>query len=186
MDKVKIAAAVRALIEAIGEDPQREGLRRTPDRVADFFEEIFSGVSRDLRDAIRIYSAPNQDEMIILKDIPFYSICEHHLLPFFGRAHIAYIPNENKITGFSSLARVVDAAARRPQLQERLATEIADVIMEVVQPKGVLVVIEAEQLCLTMRGIKKPGSQAVTSAIRGAMHNAPTRAEAFALIKGKG
>lgn len=185
MDKKKIAAAVRLLIEAIGEDPERDGLKQTPQRVADFFEEIFSGVGRDPKEALKLYSTPNQDEMIILKDIPFYSLCEHHLLPFFGKAHIAYIPNENKITGFSSLARVVEASAHRLQLQERLATEIADVIMEVVQPKGVLVVIEAEQLCLTMRGIKKPGSLAVTSAIRGAMHNAPTRAEAFALIKGK-
>lgn len=173
------------ILEAVGEDPQREGLKDTPKRVADFYEEIFSGLSENPRSQLKLYSAPNQDEMIIAKNISFHSLCEHHLLPFFGKAHIAYIPSDNKITGFSRLVRVVEVLARRPQLQERLTAQIADTLMEVLKPKGVLVVIEVEQMCLTMRGLKKPGSVTITSAIRGALKKTALRKEAFALIKGK-
>jgi GTP cyclohydrolase I len=185
MDKKKIEKAVKMILEAVGEDPQREGLKETPKRVADFYEEIFAGLSENPRSQLKLYSTPNQDEMIIAKDIFFHSLCEHHLLPFFGKAHIAYIPAGNKITGFSRLVRVVETLARRPQLQERLTAQIADTLMEVLKPKGVLVVIEAEQMCLTMRGLKKPGSSTITSAIRGTLRKTALRKEAFALIKGK-
>ena len=172
------------ILEAVGEDPQREGLKDTPRRVADFYEEIFAGLNENPQDQLKLYSAPNQDEMIIVKDIFFHSLCEHHLLPFFGKAHIAYIPSDNKITGFSRLVRVIEVLARRPQLQERLTAQVADALMEVLKPKGVLVVIEAEQMCLTMRGLKKPGSVTITSAIRGTLRKDALRKEAFALIKG--
>jgi GTP cyclohydrolase I len=193
MDKKKIEKAVKMILEAVGEDPQREGLKETPKRVADFYEEIFAGLSENPRSQLKLYStrtggrmgAPNQDEMIIAKDIFFHSLCEHHLLPFFGKAHIAYIPSNNKITGFSKLVRVVEVLARRPQLQECLTIQIADTLMEVLKPKGVLVVIEAEQMCLTMRGLKKPGSVTITSAIRGTLRKPALRKEAFALIKGR-
>ena len=174
------------ILEAVGEDPQREGLKDTPRRVADFYEEIFAGLNENPQDQLKLYSAPNQDEMIIVKDIFFHSLCEHHLLPFFGKAHIAYIPSDNKITGFSRLVRVVEVLARRPQLQERLTAQVADALMKVLKPKGVLVVIEAEQMCLTMRGLKKPGSVTITSAIRGTLRKDALRKEAFALIKGSG
>ena len=181
------------ILEAVGEDPQREGLKETPQRVADFYAEIFAGLSENPRSQLKLYSTqtggrmgtPNQDEMIIAKDIFFHSLCEHHLLPFFGKAHIAYIPSDNKITGFSKLVRVVEVLARRPQLQECLTIQIADTLMEVLKPKGVLVVIEAEQMCLTMRGLKKPGSVTITSAIRGTLRKPALRKEAFALIKGR-
>jgi len=165
MNKRKIEKAVKMILEAVGEDPQREGLKDTPKRVADFYEEIFAGLNENPQGQLKLYSAPNQDEMIIAKDIFFHSLCEHHLLPFFGKAHIAYIPSDNKITGFSRLVRVVEVLARRPQLQERLTAQVADTLMEVLKPKGVLVVIEAEQMCLTMRGLKKYGSVTITSAI---------------------
>ncbi len=184
IDRAKIEKAVRMILEAIGENPDREGLRETPVRVAIMYEEIFGGLHRPVEEELYLYEARNHDEMIILKDIPFYSMCEHHLLPFFGKAHVAYIPSQEKITGLSKIARVVDTVSRRPQLQERLTTEIAEVIMKKVKPKGVLVVIEAEHMCLTMRGIKKPGSLSVTSAMRGLLRQPATRAEAFALIKG--
>jgi GTP cyclohydrolase I len=184
MDKDKIRKAVRMILEAVGEDPKRDGLRDTPKRVADFYEEIFAGLTEDPQAQIKLYSAPNQDEMIIAKDIFFHSLCEHHLLPFFGKAHIAYIPTDNQITGFSRLVRVIEVFARRPQLQERLTTEIADVLMKVLKPKGVLVILEAEQMCLTMRGLKKPGSVTITSAVRGALKKDALRKEAFSLIKG--
>jgi len=183
VDNQKIEEAVRALLEAVGEDPQREGLRDTPGRVAQMYTEVFSGLGVDPRQELRLYSTRNQDEMILVRDIPFYSICEHHLLPFVGKAHVAYIPSNNQITGFSSLVRVVETMAKRPQLQERLTTEIADILMEVLNPLGVLVVIEAEHLCMTMRGVKKPGSITTTSAMRGIMRKEATRAEAFSLIK---
>jgi len=181
------------ILEAVGEDPQREGLKQTPKRVADFYEEIFAGLSQNPRSQIKLYSTTrdghlstsNQDEMIIAKDIFFHSLCEHHLLPFFGKVHIAYIPSNNKITGFSKLVRVVETLARRPQLQECLTAQIADTLMEVLKPQGVLVVIEAEQMCLTMRGSKKPGSVTITSAIRGTLRKTALRKEALALIKGK-
>jgi len=184
-DKKKIEKAVREILNAIGENLEREGLRDTPRRVANMYEDIFSGVRKDPKKELKTYKAKNEDEMIIIKDIPFYSVCEHHLLPFFGKAHIVYIPKENKITGFSSLVRVIDVMASRPLLQERLTHEIADFFMENLKPMGVLVVIEAEHLCLSMIGVKKPGTLTVTSAIRGVMRSAATRAEALSLIKGK-
>jgi GTP cyclohydrolase I len=183
VDNRKVEEAVRSLLEGVGEDPEREGLKETPRRVAQMYAEIFSGLGVDPRKELRLYSTQNQDEMILVRDIPFYSVCEHHLLPFVGKAHVAYIPSNNQITGFSSLVRVVEAMAKRPQLQERLTTEIADIMVEVMHPLGVLVVIEAEHLCMTMRGVKKPGSLTVTSAMRGIMRKEATRAEAFALIK---
>lgn len=184
MDKEKIQKAVRMILEAVGEDPERDGLRDTPKRVADFYQEVFAGLSEDPEAQIKLYSAPNQDEMIIAKDIFFHSLCEHHLLPFFGLAHVAYIPSDNKITGFSRLVRVIEVLARRPQLQERLTAQIADVLMKVLVPKGVLVIMEAEQMCLTMRGLRKPGSVTITSALRGALKKDALRKEAFGLIKG--
>jgi GTP cyclohydrolase I len=184
MDKKKIQKAVRMILEAVGEDVGRDGLRDTPKRVADFYEEIFAGLSENPEAQIKLYSAPNQDEMIIAKDIFFHSLCEHHLLPFFGSAHVAYIPADDKITGFSRLVRVIEVLARRPQLQERLTAQIADVLMKVLSPKGVLVILEAEQMCLTMRGLRKPGSVTITSAVRGDMRKDALRKEAFSLIKG--
>jgi GTP cyclohydrolase I len=182
----KIEQAVKDLLVAIGEDPRREGLVDTPCRVARMYEEILSGMAADPIDELKIYNAKNEDEMILVKDISFYSVCEHHLLPFFGKVHIAYIPRHNTITGFSSLVKVVEVMAKRLQLQERLAADIADLLMKKLKPLGVLVVVEAEHLCLTMRGVKKPGSSVVTSAIRGGMKRESTRLEALALIRGKG
>jgi len=180
-----IEKAIRQLLLAIGENPEREGLKETPCRVARMYQEILSGMADDPIDQLTVYTAKNEDEMILVKDISFYSVCEHHLLPFFGRVHIAYIPRNNKITGFSSLVKVVEAMAKRLQLQERLAADIADLLMKKLKPLGVLVVVEAEHLCLTMRGVKKPGSSVVTSAIRGGMKRESTRLEALALIKGR-
>ncbi|OGC43214.1 GTP cyclohydrolase I FolE [candidate division WOR-3 bacterium RBG_13_43_14] len=185
IDKKRIEKAVRMIIEAIGDNPDRDGLKETPRRIAQMYEEIFAGITRDPKRELKTYQAKNEDEMIIIKDIPFYSVCEHHLLPFFGKAHIVYIPKNNCITGFSSLVRVLDVMAKRPIVQERLTHEIADFFMQHLKPLGVLIVIEAEHLCLSMIGVKKPGTLTVTSAIRGAMKSAPTRAEAFSLIKGK-
>jgi GTP cyclohydrolase I len=186
VDLKRVERAVRELLLAIGEDPKREGIKDTPCRVARMYQELFSGMGRDPADEIKIYHAKNEDEMILVKDIVFYSFCEHHLLPFFGRAHIAYIPRRNRITGFSSLARVVESMARRLQLQERLTSDIADMLVAKLRPLGLLVVVEAEHLCLTMRGVKKPGSRVVTSAIRGGMKRESTRLEALALIRGRG
>ncbi len=183
MDKEKAKKAVRLLLEAIGEDPDREGLRETPQRVAEMYAEVFSGVGKDARRQIKAYSVKNQDEMIIVRDIPFYSVCEHHLLPFIGKAHVAYIPGDNRITGFANLVSTIEIIAKRPQLQERLTTEIADTLAEILKPLGILVVVEAEHLCLSMMGVKKPGALTVTSAMRGGMRKEATRAEAFSLIK---
>lgn len=180
-----IEKAVVSILKAIGENPERDGLKDTPRRIADMYEEIFAGVKRDPKKELKTYTAKNEDEMIIVKDIPFYSVCEHHLLPFYGKAHIVYIPKNNRITGFSSLVRVIDIMAKRPIVQERLTHEVADFLMAYLKPMGVLVIIEAEHLCLSMIGVKKPGTVIVTSAIRGAMKRAATRAEAFSLIKGK-
>lgn len=185
MDMEKIQHGVRLILEGIGDDPAREGLVRTPERVAAFYEEFFSGLERDPREELRVYHTPNNDEMIILRDIGFTSMCEHHLLPFYGRAHIAYVPDANKIVGFSSLARVIETMARQPQLQERMTTDIADYIIEAIRPKGVMVVLEAEHMCMTIRGVKKPGSKIITSAIRGILRTAPSRAEAYSLIMGE-
>jgi GTP cyclohydrolase I len=185
MDRAQIEDAIERLLKAIGEDPGREGLRDTPRRVAAMCQEIFGGISVDPREELKTFTTKNQDEMILVRDITFYSLCEHHLLPFFGVAHVAYIPDRDRITGFSNLVKVVEVMSRRPQLQERLTTDIADIIMEILEPKGVLVVIEAQHLCLTMRGVKKPGSVTTTSAMRGVMRREATRAEAFALIRGQ-
>jgi len=187
IDQEKIQAAVRMIIEAIGEDPEREGLKGTPLRVAKMYSEIFAGLHDDPdRHLETHFTEEKHDEMVLVKDISLYSMCEHHLLPFFGKAHVAYIPNPKRITGLSKLARVVETYARRPQLQERLTTQIADSIMKSLRPQGVAVVIEAEHLCMTIRGVKKPGSLTVTSAVRGIFRTSHlTRTEAFALIKGR-
>jgi GTP cyclohydrolase I len=182
VDRKRIEAAVRELILAIGEDPNREGLQETPGRVAEMFDEIFEGIGQDIEPDIALYTTKNQDEMILVRDIPFHSMCEHHLLPFFGTVSIAYIPDNNRITGFSSLARVVDRMARRPQLQERMTTEIADALIKVLQPLGVFVVIRAQHLCMIMRGIKKVGAWTVTSSMRGIMRKQATRLEALSLM----
>ena len=167
MDLPRIARAVRELLEAIGEDPDREGLQETPERVAKMYGEIFAGLHMDVRDSIRIFNEKDHDEMILVGDIPFYSMCEHHLLPFIGRAHVVYIPQDGRILGLSKIARIVDVMSRKPQLQERLTSQIADTMVEAVHPLGVAVVVEAEHLCMTMRGIRKPGALTVTSSLRG-------------------
>jgi len=185
VDQQKIEQAMRMIIEAIGEDPDREGLKDTPKRVARMYEELFSGLNEDPRKHLEVSFNEDHEEMVLVKDIPFYSMCEHHFLPFIGKAHVAYIPTKGKITGLSKLARVVETVARRPQLQERLTSEVADILMECLDPQGVVVVIEAEHMCMSIRGVKKPGSITVTSAVRGIFRrDARSRAEAFALIKG--
>ncbi|MHB8172138.1 MAG: GTP cyclohydrolase I FolE [Thermincolia bacterium] len=185
INREKIEQAVRLILEAIGEDPEREGLVHTPKRVARMYEEIFCGLHIDPKEHLQVMFTEEHEEMVLVKDIPFYSMCEHHLLPFFGKAHVAYIPRKGKITGLSKLARTVETIAKRPQLQERLTSQIADIIMEALDPMGVLVVVEAEHMCMTMRGVKKSGSLTLTSAVRGLFKkNEATRAEAFALIRG--
>jgi len=183
VDGAKIEGAVRTIIAAIGENQSREGLVETPRRIAEMYSELFEGLSQDPREVLQVtFEAEKHHEMVILKDIPFYSLCEHHFLPFHGMAHIGYIP-EGAIVGISKLARAVEILARRPQLQERLTTQIADTIMEVLDPHGVGVVIEAQHLCVTMRGIKKPGSVVVTSANRGIFRSRmATRQEFLTLI----
>lgn len=184
MDKKKIEKAIRMVLEAIGEDPKRADLVGTPRRVAEMYEEILSGMKEDPRETLEVLSAEDHDEIVLLKDIPLYSICKHHLLPFIGKAHVAYIPEGNRVTGLSKLVRVVDILCKRLQVQERLTTDIADIIQSKLKPKGVMVVIEAEHLCLSMRGIKKPGIITTTSAVRGIFReNEKTRAEALTLIK---
>jgi len=186
MDLEKIEEAVRLILEAIGEDPEREGLRDTPRRVARMYSEVFAGLQEDPSRHLHVQFSEDHEEMVIVKDIPVYSMCEHHLVPFYGKAHVAYIPKRGKVTGLSKLARVVEGFARRPQLQERLTSQIADTVMDVLDPRGVLVVIEAEHMCMTMRGVKKPGSQTLTSAVRGIFKTSQaTRAEGFALIHGQ-
>ena len=186
-DEAKIKKAVADIIEAIGEDPGREGLRGTPERVAEMYVELFMGVAKDPKDDLNVGFELGHRELVVLKDIPFYSMCEHHLLPFYGVAHVGYLPNEEgRIIGISKLARVVETIARRPQVQERMTTEIADAIDEGIKPAGVAVVIQAEHLCMVMRGIKKPGSNVITSALRGAFRRRPaSRAEFFSLIQGR-
>jgi GTP cyclohydrolase IA len=164
---------------------QAEGIKDTPKRVAEFYEQFFTGLSRNPREKLRLYKAENKDEMIIARDIHFFSMCEHHFLPFFGYVHIAYIPGNNKVTGFSRLVDVVEVVSRRPQIQERMTTEIAEAIMDVVHPKGILVIVEAEQLCLTMRGFAQPGVKTISSAVRGMLRKDATREEALVLIKSK-
>ena len=185
-DSAKVEEGVRLILEGIGENADRPGIEGTPRRVAVMYEEICAGLHNDPREFLHVIPAETHDEMVIVKDIPLYSICEHHLLPFFGVAHIAYIPRDGRIVGLSKLARVADLMARKPQIQERLATEIADLLDEMLRPTGVMVVIEAEHMCIEMRGIKKPGAKAVTSALRGGfLKDQRTRAEAMALILGR-
>jgi len=183
VDVIRIEHAVREILEAVGEDPDREGLRGTPRRVAEMLQEILAATQHDPSDHLEVFFSEPHEEMVILKDIPLFSMCEHHVLPFFGHAHIAYIPKRGRVTGLSKLARVVEGFAQRLQMQERLTAQIADSLMEKLQPWGVLVVIEAEHMCMTMRGVKKPGTQTVTSAVRGVFQSSDaTRAEALALI----
>jgi GTP cyclohydrolase IA len=187
IDKAKIEAAALNLITAINEDPNRQGLESTPRRIADMYEELFSGMEMDAKNVLSVGFEEGHREMVILKDIPFYSMCEHHFLPFYGVAHVGYIPNEEgRVVGISKIARVVDIFARRLQLQERMTTQIADAIVEALEPDGVAVVIKAEHLCMMMRGIKKPGSNVVTSATRGTFRSrSVTRAEFLSLVQGK-
>lgn len=183
MDQRKIKRAVRLLLEALGENPQRAGLKATPQRVAKFYQEFFSSSRKDPAETIKIYPNPTGQDLVITKNIAFYSMCEHHLLPFFGKAHIAYIPSDNKVAGFSSLARLVENLASGLQLQERLSTQIADLLMEKLSARGVLVIIEAEHLCLSMRGIKKPGTLTVTVAKRGVFKDRLQQKQVLALIR---
>ena len=187
VDRGRIEKAVREILEAIGEDPDRDGLARTPERVAAMYAELFSGLHESTDEHLAVTFAAEHDEMVMIRDIPLASLCEHHLIPFVGKAHVAYIPNEDgRITGLSKLVRLVGAFARRPQVQERLTTQVADEIVASLQPRGVLVVVEAEHLCMAMRGIRKPGSRTVTSAVRGIFRdNAATRAEAMSLVLGR-
>ena len=186
IDTDSIEEHVRAILEAIGEDPERDGLKRTPKRIADMYAELFSGLHVDPVDEVDVVFESDHDEMIMVKDIPLYSFCEHHLVPFLGKAHVAYIPNESgQITGLSKLARLVDVLSKRPQVQERLTTQIADALEQALEPRGVFVVVEAEHLCMSMRGVRKPGSKTVTSSVRGSFRrNEATRAEAMGLIRG--
>jgi GTP cyclohydrolase I len=183
--KKRVEAAVREILEAIGEDPERDGLRRTPTRIANMYiDEIFTGLYDDPSRHLTVTFEAEHDEMVMVRDIAVHSVCEHHLVPFAGKAHVAYIPGDDgRITGLSKIARLVDGLARRPQVQERLTTQIADALVDALQPTGVLVMIEAEHFCMSMRGVKKPGSLTITSAVRGLFKtNAATRAEAMSLI----
>jgi len=184
IDQERIRAAVREILLALGENPEREGLQKTPERVARMYAEIFDGVNTDPRQYLTAqFTEDKHGEMVIVKDIPFSSVCEHHMMPFIGRAHVAYIPADGRITGLSKIARVVEGYSHRLQLQERLTSEIANALMEALQPQGVLVILEAEHMCMTVRGVKKPGSLTVTSAVRGVFHKNVTRSEALRLIK---
>ncbi len=187
VDRQKIEEALVMILEAIGEDPNREGLLLTPSRVASMYEEIFAGIGQDPTKLLQAQFSEEHEEMIIVKDIPLYSVCEHHMMPFIGKAHVAYVPGKSgQITGISKLARVVDSLSKRLQVQERLTTQVADTIMEGLGAQGVLVVIEAEHLCMSMRGVKKPGTTTVTSAVRGLFYRSTaSRAEAIALMKGE-
>lgn len=185
MDKERIERAVREILIAIGEDPDRAGLVETPKRVANMYEEIFAGLHDDPRRHLKLFDEGNNDEMVVVRDIPMYSMCEHHLLPFIGKAHIAYIPSDGRVIGLSKLARIVDSFSKKPQLQERLTSQIADFLDKELSPQGVAVVIEAEHLCMTMRGARAAGAKTQTSALRGSMRkDAKTRAEAMALLRG--
>ena len=187
IDKPRIARAVREILEAIGEDPDRDGLRRTPERVAEMYAEVFSGLVNPEENHLSVVFDADHEEMIMVREIPLFSVCEHHLVPFVGQAHVAYIPNtRGQITGLSKLVRLVGGFSRRPQVQERLTSQVADEIVTRLDPRGVLVIIEAEHLCLSMRGVQQPGTVTVTSAVRGAFRDhAATRAEALQLISRK-
>ncbi|SFS94271.1 GTP cyclohydrolase I FolE [Marininema halotolerans] len=183
VDHNKIQQAVRMILEAVGEDPDREGLLDTPARVARMYAEVFSGIDKDPKEHFGTIFSEDHEELVLVKDISFFSMCEHHLVPFYGRAHVGYIPKSGRVTGLSKLARAVDDIARRPQLQERITYTLANSIMETLEPHGVIVVVEAEHMCMTMRGVKKPGAMTVTSAVRGVFEKDPAvRAEAFSLI----
>jgi GTP cyclohydrolase I len=185
LDRKKIEEGVRLILEGIGEDPQREGIAATPRRVAEMYEEIFGGYGHDASEVVTVIPGAGHDEMIMVRDIPLYGMCEHHVIPFVGRAFVAYIPNrDGRITGLSKIARLVDLLSKKLQVQERLTTEIADALEKALEPRGVFVMIEAEHLCMTMRGVKKPGSVTVTSAVRGRFRtDARTRSEALELIR---
>ena len=187
VDHDRIERAVREILLAVGEDPDRDGLVKTPSRVARMYAEVFAGLHQDPSEHLQVVFEADHDEMVMVRDIPLASMCEHHLVPFLGRAHVAYIPNaDGRITGLSKLARLVDTFARRPQVQERLTTQVADALERELQPKGVLVVVEAEHLCMTMRGVRKPGASTVTSSVRGLFRdNAATRSEAMRFIHGR-
>ncbi|SKC39722.1 GTP cyclohydrolase I [Krasilnikoviella flava] len=185
-DSARAEAAVRELLLAVGEDPEREGLKETPARVARAYQEIFAGLRQEPEDVLTTTFDLGHEEMVLVRDIEVYSTCEHHLVPFHGVAHVGYIPStDGRITGLSKIARLVEVYARRPQVQERLTTQIADAMVRILEPRGVLVVVECEHLCMSMRGVRKPGSRTVTSAVRGIMQSATTRAEAMSLVMGR-
>jgi GTP cyclohydrolase IA len=184
VDIPRMERAVRELLEAAGENPDREGLANTPHRVAAMYAELFSGLDENPGDQLSVLFEAGHAEMVMVRDIAFASLCEHHLLPFVGKAHVAYIPNvDGRITGLSKLARLVDGFARRPQVQERLTSQVADTLMKVLKPRGALVVMEAEHLCMSMRGVRKPSTTTITSAVRGIMREPATRAEAMGLLR---
>lgn len=184
MDKAKIEQAVHMILEAIGEDPNREGLVDTPQRVASLYEEVFAGLKQDPEELFSVVFSEEHEELVLVKEIPFYSICEHHLIPFFGHAHVAYIPKSGRVTGLSKLARAVEILSKRPQLQERITSTVADAIMSKLDPHGVMIVIEAEHMCMTMRGVKKPGTKTITTAVRGIFaEDSAKRAEILSMIR---
>jgi len=184
INQTKIEKAVKEILLAIGEDPNRSGLKDTPKRVARMYAELFAGLHKDPAKELTVFQEEEHEEMVMVKEIPFYSMCEHHLVPFAGKAHVVYIPTKGKVTGLSKLVRVVEGFARRPQVQERLTSQIADCLMQKLKPQGVMVIIEAEHLCMSMRGVKKPGAMTTTSAVRGIFQkNAKTRSEALSLLK---
>jgi len=187
VDQPRIAAAVREILLAIGEDPERDGLLDTPARVARMYAEIFAGLHEDPTEHLKVTFEAGHDEMVMVRDIPMYSACEHHMLPWIGKAHVAYIPNDDgRVIGLSKFARLVDGYARRPQVQERLTSQVADALVSKLEPKGVMVVIEAEHMCMSMRGVRKPGSTTVTSAVRGLFRsNVATREEAMRFVQGR-
>jgi GTP cyclohydrolase I len=183
VDRKKIEKGIKLILEGIGEDPQRPGIKDTPGRIAELYEEIFAGLHTPTEEILKPIEGESHDEMVLLKDIPFYSVCEHHLLPFIGKAHVAYVPSRGNIVGLSKLARAVELFAKRPQVQERLTAQLADLIMKKLKPRGAMVIIDAEHLCLSMRGIKKPGARTVTSAVRGIFRTKEsTRLELLELI----
>lgn len=184
-DDEKIKQGVRLILEGIGEQPEREGLLQTPNRVARMYREIFAGIGNEPAEKISLYTSTNHDEMILVKDIPFYSMCEHHLLPFMGHVSIGYIPGNNQVTGFSSIVRLVESIAARPQIQERMTTELADALVNRLKPLGVIVVIKARHLCISMQGVKREATETITSAQRGYLRKQITRIEAFNLMNGR-
>lgn len=184
VNRAQIEDAVRLILEAIGDDPNREGVLDTPKRVAKMYEEVFEGMHQDPGEYFETIFSEEHEELVLVKDIPFYSMCEHHLVPFYGKAHVAYITRNGRVTGLSKLARAVEAVAKRPQLQERITSTIADAMMNKLEPYGVMIVVEAEHMCMTMRGVKKPGSKTVTTAVRGTLaEDSQARAEILTLIK---